>query len=284
MNIRKIFRFSIYIMRRIMLALYWRALIPYRRIRRLAHSLFSYHWTGRRLKTIGRFKAITHADATDLSIRSHVLHEAEVVTYPAPALFGVLPAGWSSPWPAVSAHLPALVAREWNNAMILGKSDSIYVQEYAVRNDNINPESEMTFDEVFGFLSSKNGKLILRRFADQKDIQIPNAIAIIGGPTGNWAHWTTEYLPKLALLNLLGEYQEWPVLVDQNLHRNILDSIHHICGGNREIIELPEGAAAHIENAVTVTSPGTPRMNIAMTRKMKLLNSNGSTRFFRHSH
>ncbi len=146
---------------------------------------------------------------------------------------------------------------EWREVVVLGRSDSVYVRGYAISNDHLNIDTERTYDEVHGFALLLGEKQILRRFADQPSpARLDNAIVIVGGPTANWAHWTTEYLPKLALIDLVPAYREWPLVVDANLHQNILDSLMLIGASKRDIVLLAEGALLTLKRAVTVTSPG----------------------------
>jgi capsular polysaccharide biosynthesis protein len=214
------------------------------------------HWTGRVLRRVGTYKPLKHATASAHAVRVTQIAPSECVTYKAPNVFGPLPQGWEDPWADIRVTFPGLQAMEWREAVVLGRSDSVYVRGYAISNDHLNIDTERTYDEVHGFALLLGEEQILRRFADQPSGQLDNAIVIVGGPTANWAHWTTEYLPKLALVDLVPAYREWPLVVDANLHRNILDSLMLVGAGKRNIVVLAEGALLTLKRAVTVTSPG----------------------------
>jgi capsular polysaccharide biosynthesis protein len=240
----------------------WRRVSP--RAMGPVHRLFEKwhrsrtHWTGRALRRVGKYKPLKHAMASSHAVRITQIAPAEFITYQAPGVFGPVPQGWDSLWPEIGVKFPSLQAMEWSMAAVLGRSDSVYVGVLAISNDHFNSDTERTFDEVHGFtrLVGGDGQILLRRFADQPRLKLDNAIVIVGGPTGNWAHWTTEYLPKLALIDLVPDYRDWPLVVDANLHRNIVDSLSLIGSTRRNIVVLPEGALLTLKRAVTVTSPG----------------------------
>ena len=232
----------------------------------------SIHWTGRLLVPVEEFESIKHAQALSRGYSITQLNERQEVIYDPPVLSGPIPSGWEKPWPPVSVVFPALIIAEWHEALFVGRSDSMYVNGYAVHNDNWNSDTEFTYDEVHGFIAYNCSKVVLRRFANLKIKHIDKAVVIIGGVTPNWAHWTTEYLPKIALVDLESRYHSWPILVDAELPLNILDSIKLISSSKREIIELKQGELIKIKTAVTITSPGYTAYEYRYNKKNALPN------------
>lgn len=230
------------------------------------------HYTGRLLLRVGEYRLIKHAHAAHLAENVVLLQAIQNIKYDAPELFGPLPSGWPEPWNAISVKFPALVATEWSKALFLGRSDSVYVKGFAIHNDNWNPQTELTYDEVRHFLVCKKDTILLRSFADRKSHTIDRAIVIVGGVTPNWAHWTTEYLPKIALVDMEPLYHSWPLVVDANLPKNMLDSLKLVGSIKREIIELPEGELLYAKQAVTITSPGYSAYEYRYDRNRELPN------------
>lgn len=206
------------------------------------------------LARIGSFVPVRHSEAARLAQSTVALLPAQDVEYPAPKVFGPLPPGWPAPWPDLRVALPPITAAEWSGATVVGKFDTVLVGRHCIVGDLWQRDTERTFDEVREYAHVGPSRIsYYRRRVPPMELQ--RAIVIVGGPTGNWAHWTTEYLPKLALVEGLERYRDWPLVIDEGLHPNIVASLE-LVAARRELVRLPEGVSMRLREALTVGSPG----------------------------
>ena len=61
----------------------------------------------------------------------------------------------------------------------------------------------------------------------------------------NYFHMLVEALPKLLLAEQAGCPADAPILVQENLHKNILEAVHRVANG-RPVIEIPVGAGVTV--------------------------------------
>lgn len=203
---------------------------------------------------LGSYRWIRHAEAGSLAARVTELVPTQELSFEAPGLFGPLPPGWPAPWPALRVPMAAITAAEWRDATVAGRFDTVLVGEHCVVGDLWQPRTERTRDEVFDYAHVASDHISYWR--NRGAIRtMDRGIVVVGGPTVNWAHWTTEYLPKVALVDQLEAYRDWPLVVDEGLHANIVESLA-LVAGPRELVQLPEGTVMRLREAVTVGSPG----------------------------
>jgi capsular polysaccharide biosynthesis protein len=206
------------------------------------------------LVRVGSYTPLRHADAERLARKITPLLAAREVAFASPTVFGPLPPGWPAPWPDLRVSLPAITAAEWRGATVVGKFDTVLVGRHCIVGDLWQRDTERTFDEVRGYAKVNPQKITYYRRRAPR-MTLDRGIVIVGGPTGNWAHWSTEYLPKLALVDGLERYRDWPLVVDEGLHPNIIASLE-LVGARRELVRLPEGVPMRLREALTVGSPG----------------------------
>ncbi|RYF15920.1 MAG: glycosyltransferase family 61 protein [Comamonadaceae bacterium] len=206
------------------------------------------------LARMGTFIPVRHAEASDLAHGTIPLVPAQEVVFPAPKVFGPPPPGWPAPWPDLRVPMAPITAAEWRDATVVGKFDTVLVGTRCIVGDLWQRDTERTFDEVRDYAHVGLEKITyFRRRGPQ--LSLERAIVVVGGPTGNWAHWTTEYLPKVALIDAIEQYRDWPLVIDEGLHPNIVASLE-LVARKRELVRLPEGVPMRLHEAVTVGSPG----------------------------
>lgn len=252
--------------------LYW---IPYRvrpalwkgtRYARMAEAGFppapvhrAFRWLAafilrQNLLRVGSYEPVRQADAEHLAQRMDVLVPPQVLELAAPRVFGTLPPGWPAPWPDLRVPMDAVTVAEWSDATVFGRFDTILVGRHCIVGDLWQPGTERTYDEVRDYARPEEGRIAYYRKKGGTRA-VDRAILALGGTTTNWAHWTTEYLPKVALAHQLEAYAGWPLLVDEGLHANIEASLQLVAPG-RELVRVPEGQLTRVGRAVSVGSPG----------------------------
>lgn len=208
----------------------------------------------RHLCRVGPHALTRHMQARALAAAWHPLLEPRPLAIQAPRVFGAPVLGWPTPWPDLQVRLPGVAAARWDGATVIGKFDAVLLDGRSIVGDLWQRETERTFDEVRGY-ATLDGEVMTYYRHQVPPLSMERAIVVVGGPTGNWAHWTTEYLPKIALVDRIEAYRGWPLVVDRGLHPNILASIELVAPG-RTLVPLDEGVALQLGQAVTVGTPG----------------------------
>ena len=85
---------------------------------------------------------------------------------------------------------------------------------------------------------------------------IPAAASFVDACASNYAHWLTEVLPRVAIFCSNKHFKDIPIVVNDELHKNIMESLLLVTGVEREIITLPIGRALHVDNLYITSVSG----------------------------
>lgn len=133
-----------------------------------------------------------------------------------------------------------------SNLLISG-SDIIIPDFVDLKNDILRPE-------LFHTIELSPDKHTAKISLPMESIQIKAGLNLVGQCSGNYAHWVSEILPKLAIFCLDEKLRNVPVIIDDWLHANMIESIKLI-GGERDLIRLGAGESAFVETLYDFTSP-----------------------------
>lgn len=75
---------------------------------------------------------------------------------------------------------------------------------------------------------------------------LPEGAAFTDGSAGNYAHWMTEVLPRIAAFLADGAHAGVPLIVDSDLHPNLMRSIALVVGGEVPIVTLAPDQALRV--------------------------------------
>jgi len=88
---------------------------------------------------------------------------------------------------------------------------------------------------------------------DSMPEKIQVAATFVDACAPNYAHWMTEVLPRIATFCSVREFSNVPIIINDDLHPNIIESLSIIVGSKREIIALPVGRGIQV-NELYITS------------------------------
>lgn len=180
----------------------------------------------------------------DLS--SQVLVTEERVETPAPR---VLPADEQDylTSPHTSYVYPEIYVFSANNAIVYGGSNLVLVQNKILHHDLYDFARDYTSEELHGRLvfdrTLSKGRWLSHDTAPEV---IPVAASFLDSCAFNYAHWMTEVLPRVAIFCANEAYKDIPILINDGLHRNLIESLRVITGSDRKIIALPTGKAVAV--------------------------------------
>ena len=118
---------------------------------------------------------------------------------------------------------PQINVVEHRDATALAASDFILRDGYCIHPDQFVPERDVCMSERYGVT-----KLDLRKRQMQHvfevSLHMKAAISLLGQCAGNYAHFLTEVLPKLPVIDQIPAYKGLPILVDDRIHHFALRS------------------------------------------------------------
>ncbi len=140
-----------------------------------------------------------------------------------PGFYGAAPLGYD---------FPAVTLTTLLDVVVRGKANTLSPPEAIVRHQLFDPATAMMPEEFYGRLA------LMEEFGaaswiptDPFDVDyLPEAAAFTDGCAFNYAHWITEVLPRIVAFARDGAHAGVPLIVDDNLHPNILRSIELVAG------------------------------------------------------
>lgn len=156
----------------------------------------------------------------------------------------------------VPIEQPKIDVLELYDVVVVGGTDFILAGKSALAPDCFVEFADTCPANIFGVTSTDHSQQSLQLFLAGKGIAIDAGISLLGQNTGNYAHWLTETLPKLAMLGAYPQYDDLPLLVDCGLHRNIYESIGHVGGKQRTLIFVERWQRVEAKRLVCVSQAG----------------------------
>lgn len=149
--------------------------------------------------------------------------------------------------PHASYTYPEIYTFSASNATVYGGSNLVLVENKVLHHDLYDFARDYTSEELHGRLVFDRRLSKARWLShDTSPEVIPVAASFLDSCASNYAHWLTEVLPRVAVFCADEAYKDIPILVNDGLHPNLLESLRIVSGSGRKIIALPTGRAAFV--------------------------------------
>ncbi len=142
---------------------------------------------------------------------------------------------------------PVYVA-QLNNGQVYGGTNLVFMEDAVICHDLYDFARDFTSEEMHGrhVIDVRKSRMRLER-SDFKPEKMPVAASFLDACAPNYAHWLTEVLPRIAVFCALEQYADVPIIIDDGLHPNIMQSLALVVGHDREIVILPVGRAISVD-------------------------------------
>ena len=152
---------------------------------------------------------------------------------------------------------PPVYVAEIGNAMVYGGTNLVFTQDEVICHDLYDFERDYTSEELNGrhLIDAKKKRMRLLRH-DVAPERIPVAAVFVDACASNYAHWLTEVLPRIAAFCAEEQFASIPIIVNDGLHHNIMESLYLIIGPECEIITLPVGRAIQVDSLYITSVAG----------------------------
>lgn len=133
------------------------------------------------------------------------------------------------------------------NAQVYGGTNLVFMQDVVICHDLYDFERDYTSEELHGqhVIDPKNMRLRLLK-NDATPNHLPVAAPFLDACASNYAHWITEVLPRIAVFCSLKQHENVPLVIDDDLHPNIMESLALVTGKDRKIYLLKKGSAINV--------------------------------------
>jgi capsular polysaccharide biosynthesis protein len=184
------------------------------------------------------------------------LVEAALVETPEPKVFPASDQSCLSV-PHNRYTFPEIFVATINNAMTYGGTNLILAEGEVVCHDLYDFERDYTSEELHGrTLIDPKLRRIRWLFHDEAPESISVAATFVDACASNFAHWITEVLPRIVLFCAEERFKGVPIVVNDGLHKNIMESLFLVAGTEREIITLPIGRALVVDTLYLTSVAG----------------------------
>jgi capsular polysaccharide biosynthesis protein len=218
-------------------------------------NLKSIHLSNSIIRKAKRWRPLTNLCefSKKRGLVAYKIADTEVVNTPVPT---AIPAADQSY--LVSPHdqyaFPEISVAIAEDATIYGGSNLTLVDNDVVCHDLFDATRDFTSEELHGrALIDPKRKRIRWLSYDKEPTKLSTAATFVDACASNYAHWLTEVLPRIALFCTQERYKEIPIVINDGLHENILNSLFEVIGSRRKVIALPIGRAI-IVNKLFITS------------------------------
>jgi capsular polysaccharide biosynthesis protein len=142
---------------------------------------------------------------------------------------------------------PRIYVATINGGIVYGGTNLALSQDEVICHDLYEFTRDRTSEELHGRSVIDPGTNRIRWMAhDESPEYLQSAAAFVDACAPNYAHWLTEVLPRIAMFCGAHQFRGIPLVVNDGLHHNIMESLYLVAGAEREIITLP------LERAITV--------------------------------
>ena len=187
---------------------------------------------------------------------THKLTNTEIVKTPRPIVF---PAANQNDLqsPHDQYEFPEVSVVVLENGTISGGSNLVFVDECVICHDLFDPVRDYTSEELHHRVIIDPDSMRIRCLSyDKEPEELQKAATFVDACAPNYAHWLTEVLPRVVLFCAEERYKAVPIVVNAELHQNILNSLFDVVGPEREIIQLSVGRELRVRELYVLSVAG----------------------------
>ncbi len=149
---------------------------------------------------------------------------------------------------------PPIYVAAISDSIVYGGTNLVFSEGIAIHHDLYNFELDYTSEELHGrHLVDPTRNRMRLLYDDVTPYRMTIAASFTDACAQNYSHWLTEVLPRIAAFCSIERYAHVPLVVDEGLHANVMESLYAISGSSRQIVVLPLGRGIEV-NRLLVTS------------------------------
>lgn len=159
--------------------------------------------------------------------------------------------------PHKSYDFPEVFVTTVDNVTVHGGTNLVLAEKEIIHHNLYDFERDYTSEELHGRSAIDPKRRRARWLLHDSDPgYIDTAGLFVDACAPNYAHWLTEVLPRIAVFCNDERFSDIPLIVNDDLHRNLMESVLLLTCGERRIIALPIGRALIIKRLYLTSSAG----------------------------
>lgn len=149
---------------------------------------------------------------------------------------------------------PAVYLHEIDDAAVIGRTEFVLKGDVLHHPHVIDPKQDVFMAEIEGKgqLAPEGNQFRLATVASR---HVPRALSLFGQCNGNYAHFLTEALTRLALADTVPELSGLPLLVENNLHPRLYEALDLLNTTGRDIVFVREYERVTVDKLYYMTPP-----------------------------
>lgn len=161
--------------------------------------------------------------------------------------------------PHNSYLFPEVYLAKVSNALIKSNTNFVFLKNKVICHDLYDLKNDIAPEENSYYEAIKIKNMLMKmptNFFNVQEINISTAATFLDCLSPNYAHWLTEILPKIAIFCSLKKFNDVPLIIDDNLHPNILESIMLIVKNHRKIYILKKKTLIKVKKLYLMSAAG----------------------------
>lgn len=152
---------------------------------------------------------------------------------------------------------PETFVAEVPNALVHGGTNIVVAMACAIHHDLFARTEDFTSEELHDRVCLNVGAgTVVWRASDPVPEALEVAASFVDACAPNYAHWLTEVAPRIALLCARSEFDGVPLIVNDGLHPNIMESLWALATDRHPLIALPLGRSVKVSRLYVVSCAG----------------------------
>lgn len=190
------------------------------------------------------------------SLRTTVLAERHQVVTPAPRTYPLEDQGYLQS-PHSEYTFPEIYVAEFPEALVQGGTNIVVALDCAVHHDLFTRTEDFTSEELHDRIDLHVAAgTVVWRALDPAPEFMDIAASFVDACAPNYAHWLTEVAPRIALLCAKPDFDGVPLIVNDGLHPNIIESLLTLAANRHPIVALPLGRSVRVAHLYSVSCAG----------------------------
>lgn len=150
---------------------------------------------------------------------------------------------------------PDVYIHEVCEAAVIGRTEFIQKNGVLYHPDIINPEQDVFMAELEGWARIQSGGERIRVTVRPRVKEVDTALSLLGQCNGNYLHFLTEAMTRLALAERHKDLENVPILIEEGLHPRLYEALDLLNRRGREVIFVREYARVQVRKLFYITPP-----------------------------
>lgn len=157
----------------------------------------------------------------------------------------------------VSYEFPEVFVTTIINATVTGLSNFVHTDQAIIGHNLFRISHDYTSEELHGRLYVNAKKQLVTRLSSIKTgVTIDQGVLFTDAVSANYAHFMTELLPKVFAYTQSHPNKATPLIIDYELHANLLQALEMVVGEDAQLIGLEKGEPLQVKSLQVVSACG----------------------------